>query len=220
MAFLGEALLHPKRPFYALIGGAKVSSKLAVIEALLDRCDGLFVGGGMSYTFLKAQGMAIGDSIHEDGMLEEARRILKKGKNLYLPEDSLIADKIDLSARVRPIDHAAGIPAGWQGVDIGPKTVARYTAQMQQAATLFWNGPMGIFEIPPFAHGTFAIARAVAQLSAVTIIGGGETAAAIEASGVADRMTHISTGGGATLEYLEQGTLPGIEALSEVHSIK
>lgn len=216
--YLGEALLNPKRPFYALIGGAKISSKITVLKALLKKADKVFIGGGMAFTFFKAQGINIGNSIHEDAFLDQAREIIAESHTLnvplFLPEDIVVVDKVSNEAKIQIVESKKGIPDGYQGVDIGPKTVNRYVKELEDAATVFWNGPMGIFEIDSFAKGTNAIAQALARSSATTIVGGGESVEAIKAAGIADKITHISTGGGASLEYLEQGTLPGIEALS------
>lgn len=216
--FLGETLLQPKRPFFAILGGAKLSSKLGVIETLLQKADAVFIGGGMAFTFLKAQGIAIGDSIHEDEFLEKAKALLaaakKDSKQLFLPSDLLIADRLSADASTRLIECSAGIPEGFQGVDIGPKTIKHFSQKLQTAATLLWNGPLGVFEIPAFAKGTEAIAKVVADMKAITIVGGGDSIAAVQAAGVADRISHLSTGGGASLEYIEFGTLPGIEVLS------
>jgi len=216
--FLGKALLDPKRPFYALIGGAKVSSKIGILKSLLEKADALLIGGGMAYTFFKAQGIPIGQSIHEDDFLNEAREILAAAKTInvkiILPIDQVIADKVDADASKRIIDSATGIPDGMQGVDIGPKTIELFTNELKQASTLLWNGPLGVFEIPAFATGTQAIAKVIAGLKATTIVGGGDSIAALQAAGLADKVSHVSTGGGATLEFIEYGTLPGIEALS------
>jgi phosphoglycerate kinase len=217
--FIGEALLEPKRPFVAIVGGAKISTKLGVIHALLQKVDTLLIGGGMAYTFFKAQGIAIGNSLCEEEMLSEAKKILAyadehPGK-LFLPVDNRIADAFDAAANTHIIESTQGIPEGWEGVDIGPRTVELFSAELQRAATVFWNGPLGVFEIPPFANGTIAIAKVVAHLQAITIVGGGDSVAALQKSKLADSITHLSTGGGATLEYIEYGTLPGIEALSD-----
>ncbi len=217
--FLGDTLLQPKRPFYAIIGGAKISTKLGVLKTLMKKADALLIGGGMAYTFFKAQGFEIGDSIHEDDLLKQAQEILEESRrshfNLLLPEDTVAADKLAKDAQVQVVDATTGIPTGFQGVDIGPKTIKRYTHLLQDAATVLWNGPLGVFEIEPFAKGTIAIAEVLAGLSATTIVGGGDSIAAVESAGVAGRITHLSTGGGAALEYIEYGTLPGIEALSD-----
>lgn len=217
--FLNRVTKNPKRPFYAIIGGAKISSKIGILKALLQKVDALFIGGGMAFTFLKAQGIEIGNSIHEDTLLDEAKEILKASNQnnvkLFLPKDIVIADRIDEDAIPRTIDVQNGIPAGFQGVDIGPKTIEEYIKAIKNAATVFWNGPMGIFEVKKFANGTFAIARALGELTnATTIVGGGESVAAVEEAGASNKLTHISTGGGASLEFIEFGTLPGIEALS------
>lgn len=218
--FLGNAVVNPARPFYAIIGGAKISSKIGVLKSLLQKVDALFIGGGMSYTFFKAQGFQIGDSIHEDALLNQAREILteakKKGIRIFLPQDTVIADRLSKDAISRVVTTQEGIPAGFQGVDIGPKTVLEYVKNLKDAGTVFWNGPLGVFEIPPFAKGTNAIAESLSMLSAVTIVGGGESVAAVEAASLAHKMSHISTGGGASLEFIEYGSLPGIDALSEV----
>nr|WP_295448034.1 phosphoglycerate kinase [Thermoflexus sp.] len=213
--YLSQALTNPGRPFVAILGGAKISDKIGVIESLLARADRVLIGGGMANTFLKAQGYAVGDSLVEDEALETARRLLERGGDrLWLPVDVVIADAFapDAQARVVPIDQ---VPAGWRILDIGPQTVARYTDEIRRAAFIVWNGPMGVFEFPRFAEGTFAIARAVAESGATSVVGGGDSVAAVHAAGVADRITHISTGGGASLEFLEGRTLPGIAVLAE-----
>ncbi|WP_322798606.1 phosphoglycerate kinase [Thermoflexus sp.] len=213
--YLSQALTNPGRPFVAILGGAKISDKIGVIESLLTRADRVLIGGGMANTFLKAQGYAVGDSLVEDEALETARRLLERGGDrLWLPVDVVIADAFapDAQARVVPIDQ---VPAGWRILDIGPQTVARYTDEIRRAAFIVWNGPMGVFEFPRFAEGTFAIARAVAESGATSVVGGGDSVAAVHAAGVADRITHISTGGGASLEFLEGRTLPGIAVLAE-----
>lgn len=218
--FLGEALLNPKKPFYAIIGGAKISSKLGVIHSLIKKANAIFIGGGMAFTFLKAQGFDIGDSIHEDDLLKDAQEILntcqKESVSLFLPQDHVIANKISEDAEVKIVDNEKGIPKGFQGVDIGPQTVQTYSAVIKDAATVLWNGPLGIFEVKKFALGTFAIAKVLANLDATTIVGGGDSIAALQSAHLADKITHLSTGGGASLEYIELGTLPGIEALTDV----
>jgi phosphoglycerate kinase len=215
---LTELLLHPKRPFYAIIGGAKVSSKIGVLQALLDQVDGLFIGGGMAFTFLKAQGVDVGDSIHEDDQLATAKKLLDachaKKVPLWLPEDVVIADAFTNEANRKTIRIAEGIPNGWQGMDVGPKTLESWKLALQSAATVFWNGPIGVFEFSHFAHGTETLAKTLARLHAVTVVGGGDSVAAINQLGLASQFTHVSTGGGASLEFLEQGHLPGIDALS------
>ncbi len=216
LTFLGQALTAPARPFVAILGGAKVSDKIAVINNLLDKVDTLLIGGGMANTFLKAQGKEVGASLVEDDKLDVARELLRKGgAKLALPVDVVIADRFDAGAQRRVVTVEA-VPAGWRILDIGPQTVGQFTGRLRGARTVVWNGPMGVFELAPFAAGTFAIARALADLSgATTIIGGGDSAAAVEQAGVAERMTHISTGGGASLEFLEGRALPGVTVLQE-----
>lgn len=218
--FLGETLKSPKRPFYAILGGAKISTKYGVIEALLKKADVILIGGGMTYTFLKAQGISIGNSIHEDEFLEKARQLLAKSGTkgygrLMLPVDAVIADQIKEGANFRVVDSASGIPKDYQGVDIGPATVQQYATELKKASTILWNGPLGVFEISEFAKGTNDIAHILAQLKAITIVGGGDSIAAMQAAGVADKITHLSSGGGASLEFIENGSLPGIDALSD-----
>ena len=218
LSFLGGALEEPARPFAAILGGAKVSDKIGVIRSLLAKVDSLLIGGGMAYTFIKAQGGQIGGSLCEEDKLDLARELLaeaeEKGVRLLLPVDTVIADAFreDAATRVVP---AGQIPDGWQGLDIGPETRALFTAEVKQAATVVWNGPMGVFEMKPFAAGTEAVAKAMAESGAVTIIGGGDSAAAAAQMGVADRIRHISTGGGASLEFLEGKVLPGIACLED-----
>lgn len=218
IAFLGETLKDPKRPFCAIIGGSKLSTKYGVVEALMKKADVVLVGGGMAYTFLKAQGIPIGNSIHEDEFLEKARQLLEdsgKGRGrLVLPKDIVVAKEIKEGADFKIVESMKGIPDGYEGVDIGPETVAHFASELSDAATVLWNGPLGVFEIPAFARGTNAIAHVLAELKAVTIVGGGDSVAAVQAAGLADKFSHLSTGGGASLEYIEYGTLPGIEALS------
>ena len=218
LSFLGGALEEPARPFAAILGGAKVSDKIGVIRSLLAKVDSLLIGGGMAYTFIKAQGGQIGGSLCEEDKLDLARELLaeaeEKGVRLLLPVDTVIADAFreDAATRVVP---AGQIPNGWQGLDIGPETRALFAAEVKQAATVVWNGPMGVFEMKPFAAGTEAVAKAMAESDAVTIIGGGDSAAAAAQMGVADRIRHISTGGGASLEFLEGKVLPGIACLED-----
>ena len=207
IAFLGEALLSPKRPFYALIGGAKVSSKLGVLKALFDKADALFIGGAMAYTFLKAKGEQVGLSLVEESLIPEAKKLLQNAKcPLYLPEDSVLDDE-------SVVTHA--IPENRRGLDIGPKTAALWSEKLKEAKTIFWNGPVGLFEDPLFAKGTKKMAEAIVKSGALTIVGGGDSVAAIESQGLASKISHLSTGGGASLEYIEKGTLPGIEALKQ-----
>ena len=213
--YLSQALTNPGRPFVAILGGAKISDKIGVIESLLARADRVLIGGGMANTFLKAQGYEVGDSLVEEEALETARQLLARGGDrLWLPVDVVIAAAfaLDAQARVVPIDQ---VPAGWRILDIGPQTVTRYAEEIRRAAFIVWNGPMGVFEFPRFAEGTFAIARAIADSGATSIVGGGDSVAAVHAAGVADRITHISTGGGASLEFLEGRTLPGIAVLAD-----
>ena len=214
--FLGDALTNPTRPFVAILGGAKVSDKIAVIENLLGKVDRLLIGGGMANTFLKAQGKEVGESLVETDKLEVARDLLQKGASkLVLPVDVIIADQFDAHALRRTVDVNA-VLSSWRILDIGPKTIARFKEHLYGARTVVWNGPMGVFEMAPFAAGTFAIAHALAELSgATTIVGGGDSAAAVEQAGVAERITHISTGGGASLEFLEGRELPGVAVLQD-----
>jgi phosphoglycerate kinase len=216
LAFLGRALAAPARPFVAVLGGAKVSDKIGVIHNLLGKVDSLLIGGGMANTFLKAEGKDVGESLVENDKLEEARTLLRDGgSKLILPVDVVVADRLDAEAQKRTVLVDA-VPTGWRILDIGPETAERFRQHLSTAQTVVWNGPMGVFELKPFAAGTFAIARALAELSgATTIIGGGDSAAAVEQAGVAQRMTHISTGGGASLEFLEGKELPGVAALQE-----
>ena len=216
--FLGNAVNSPERPFVAILGGAKVSSKISVIENLLDKVDTLIIGGGMSYTFSKAQGGSVGESLLEEDYCEYALNMLKKaeekGVKLLLPVDTVIANDFSNDADSKTV-VAGEIPAGWQGLDIGPKTVEIFCEAVKDAKTVVWNGPMGCFEMPKFAHGTEAVAKALADTDAVTIIGGGDSAAAVNQLGYGDKMTHISTGGGASLEFLEGKELPGVVAAND-----
>lgn len=216
--FLGNAVEHPERPFVAILGGAKVSSKISVIERLLDKVDTLIIGGGMAYTFSKAQGGKIGTSLCEDDYLDYALNMVKKaeekGVKLLLPVDNIIGDQFSNDANTQTV-VAGEIPDGWEGMDIGPKTEEIFSAAVKDAKTVVWNGPMGCFEMPKFAHGTKAVAEALANTDAVTIIGGGDSAAAVNQLGYGDKMTHISTGGGASLEFLEGKELPGVAAAND-----
>jgi len=215
--YLGNAVERPTRPFVAILGGAKVSDKLAVVNNLLDKVDTLIIGGGMAYTFLKAQGHDVGNSLCEPDQLEYANQMIAKakanGKRLLLPVDNIAADKFDAEAATQTVGN--DIPAGWMALDIGPKTTALYAAAIKGAKTVVWNGPMGCFEMAKFAGGTTGVCKAVAESGAVSIIGGGDSVSAVNKSGLADKMTHISTGGGASLEFLEGKELPGVAALSE-----
>ena len=216
LKFLGEAVENPVRPFTAILGGAKVSDKIAVIEQLLEKVDNLIIGGGMAYTFLKAQGYEIGTSLVEEEKVEYAKEMMEKAKakgvKLLLPIDNAVADKF---ADVAPvITEDANIPEGFMGLDIGPKTIEEYVNTVNASKTIVWNGPMGVFEFENFANGTLAVAKAMAALTdANTVIGGGDSAAAVNQLGFGDKMTHVSTGGGASLEFLEGKELPGIAAL-------
>ena len=215
--FLGSALENPKRPFVAILGGAKVSDKIAVIENLLDKVDTLLIGGGMAFTFLKSQGHKIGKSICEDDKLELARDILdkanKKGVKILLPTDSVVSTEYSDNVKAQTV-HSVDIPDGMEGLDIGPRTVYDFCSVLKDAKTILWNGPLGVCEFSQFVKGTEAIAQTIGELEdAITIIGGGDSAAAIEKIGLADKMTHISTGGGAALEFMEGKVLPGIDCL-------
>lgn len=214
---MGKALSDPKRPFVAILGGAKVSDKIGVINNLLDKVDTLIVGGGMAYTFAKAQGYSIGDSLCEDDKVELAREMLEKAKakgvKLLLPVDNRVGDKFDANCSVKVVG-SDNIPDGWMGMDIGPETEKLFCEAIKGAGTVVWNGPMGVFEFDKFAGGTLAVAKAVADSGAVSIIGGGDSAAAVAKLGFGDKMTHISTGGGASLEYLEGKVLPGIDCIA------
>jgi len=213
---LGKALDSPERPFVAILGGAKVGDKIGVIENLLEKVDTLIIGGGMAYTFLKAQGLEIGRSLLDADRIEFAKGLLErakaKGVRLILPEDVVVADAFSPDAN-RQVVPVTGIPADWEGMDIGPKTRDAIARAVQGAKTVLWNGPMGVFEMAPFAEGTRAVARAVAESGAFSIIGGGDSAAAVQQAGLAEKMSHVSTGGGASLEFLEGKELPGVAAL-------
>jgi phosphoglycerate kinase len=208
---LSRLLDSPAHPFVAVLGGVKVGDKLGVIEALLDRCDEVLVGGAMAFTFLVAQGTEVGDSLVEVDMIDECRRLLATGR-VRIPTDVVIARDITDDARVE-IVSAARIPSGWKGLDVGPATAIAYADAVEAAGTVLWNGPMGVFEVAPFAAGTRAVAEAVAESPAFTVVGGGDSAAAVRQFGFADRVDHVSTGGGASLEFLEHGDLPGLVAL-------
>ena len=213
---LGGAISDPKRPLVAILGGSKVSSKIGVINNLLEIADTIIIGGGMAYTFSAAQGGSVGNSLLEKDWeaysLEMIGKAKAKGVELLLPTDCVIADEFSPDARTQVVP-AGAIPEGWQGMDIGPETVQRYCDAVKDAGTVIWNGPMGVFEFPAFAKGTEAVAKALSETSAITIIGGGDSAAAVEQLGYADKMTHISTGGGASLEFLEGKELPGVACL-------
>lgn len=216
LEFLGSAINNPKRPLVAILGGAKVSDKIKVIENLIEKCDTIIIGGGMAYTFLKSLGKEVGDSLLESDRIELAKSLLEKAKakgvKLLLPIDNIIADAFDNNANTKVAE--GNIPEGWQGLDIGPKTIKLFNDEISKAKTVVWNGPMGVFEMPTFAKGTEAIAKALSKTKATTIIGGGDSAAAVAILGYADKMSHISTGGGASLEFLEGKELPGIACLN------
>jgi phosphoglycerate kinase len=215
---MGRALSAPARPFVAIMGGAKISDKIGVIDNLLTKVDTLILGGGMANTFLLAQGTQLGDSLVEADQAEVARQLIAKAAerkvSLLLPVDLVVADKFAADAEHKVV-KADSVPAGWRALDIGPDTIKLYSDALRDAGTVVWNGPVGVFELAPFAAGTLAIAAAVAQSGAVSIVGGGDSVAAVEQAGLADRMTHISTGGGASLEFLEGKTLPGVAALND-----
>ena len=215
---LGALLDSPPRPFIAILGGAKVSDKIGILANLLPKVDSLLIGGGMAYTFLKAQGHEVGNSrVEADDGLRVAQETMEQAKRsnvaIHLPSDHVIAERIGADAPTRTVDGT--IPIGFMGLDIGPATVGRFILEIGRAKTILWNGPMGVFELLPFREGTFALAKAIATCSAHSVIGGGDTASAVSLAGVADQMTHISTGGGASLEFLEGAELPGIAALTD-----
>ncbi len=213
--YLGQVVADPKKPFVAIMGGAKISDKIGVIKNLLTKADAVLIGGGMANTFFKAQGFDMADSLVEDEALETAKSLLKEaGSKLMLPVDVVLADKFDAEAQSKAA-KVGNVEAGWRILDIGPETVAAYSKVIDGAATVVWNGPMGVFEFPRFAKGTFDVAKAVAACKGVTVVGGGDSVAAIQESGLADKITHISTGGGASLEMLEGLELPGVAALQD-----
>jgi phosphoglycerate kinase len=213
--YLGQTLADPKRPFVAILGGAKVSDKIEVIRNLLKQADQVLIGGGMANTFFKAQGLEMADSLVEEDAVGTAKSLLEDGKaKLKLPVDIVIADAFEESAKHKVIE-AGDLPSGWRVMDVGPKTIEAFSKFIEKAETVVWNGPMGVFEMEPFAKGTFALAKAVAESQAESIVGGGDSASALQQSGLADKITHISTGGGASLEMLEGKTLPGLAALQD-----
>ncbi|MBR0537858.1 MAG: phosphoglycerate kinase [Clostridia bacterium] len=216
--FIGGALEDPKRPLVAILGGAKVSDKIGVINNLLEKCDKLIIGGGMAYTFFAAQGLNVGNSLVDTENIENAKGMMQKAKDLnkpfLLPVDNMIATKYDVTAPYMTI-YSDSIPDGWMGLDIGPVTSELYAKSIQDAGTIIWNGPMGVTEMPQFEGGTVSVAKAIAETDAISIIGGGDSAAAIKKLGFADKMSHISTGGGASLEFLEGKELPGIACIDE-----
>ncbi len=216
LRFLGNALDNPERPFMAILGGKKVSDKIGVIESLFEKVDVLMIGGAMAYTFFKAMGYNVGNSIYEEDKIDLAKELMEKAKikgvRLLLPLDTKLGKEFDANTETK-IVKCSEIPDGWEGLDIGPETIAFYIEELKKAKTIIWNGPLGVFELEAFAVGTNEIAKALADMDAIKIIGGGDSAAAIEKAGLADKFTHISTGGGASLEFLEGKKLPGIEAL-------
>lgn len=218
LSIMGEALENPERPFVAILGGAKVADKIGVIKNLLLKCDTLIIGGGMAYTFFKAVGYEIGDSLLDADSVGLACELMEaakaRGVKLLLPVDTVVAESFAADAPHKTVKSAA-IPAGWQGLDIGEETRALFAEEIKKAKTVIWNGPMGVFEFPAFAKGTAAVAEACAECKGTTIIGGGDSASAVKKLGFADKMTHISTGGGASLEFLEGKTLPGVAALND-----
>ena len=214
LEYLGRAIANPEHPYVAILGGAKISDKILVVETLLSKCDKLIIGGGMANTFLAAKGLNMQDSLVEAGSIETAKGILAKSSGkVLLPVDAVIADKFDAEANSQVVD-ADKVPAGWRIMDIGPKSIEAFSAALKGAKLVVWNGPMGVFEMPKFAEGTFAIARLLATCGATTVIGGGDSASAVKKAGVAKQMTHVSTGGGASLEFLEGKVLPGVAALN------
>jgi phosphoglycerate kinase len=218
--FLGKVLTQPDRPFVAIIGGSKISGKIDVIDNLLEKADTLLIGGGMAYTFLNALGQSTGKSLIEADKVDVAKAALAKAKakgvKLLLPVDHVLADKFAADAKTQIFSGKGAFPADWMALDIGPATIDLFAKEIADARTILWNGPMGVFELAPFAHGTNAIAELVAANSeATSIVGGGDSVAAVKQAGVADKITHISTGGGASLEFLEGKTLPGVAALTD-----
>ncbi len=218
LKFLGEALDNPVRPFMAILGGAKVSDKIGVIDSLLEKVDTLMIGGGMAYTFFKAQGYSVGNSMCEEDKLDLARELMQKAKDrgvkLMLPVDTRVGKEFKPDTESKTVAWTE-IPDGWEGFDIGEKTIEMFSEELKNAKTVVWNGPLGLFEFDQFAKGTNAIAKVLSELDATTIIGGGDSAAAVRKAGLQDKMTHISTGGGASLEFLEGKKLPGIECLQD-----
>ena len=217
--FLGSAVEEPKRPFVAILGGAKVKDKIGVITNLIEKVDTLIIGGGMAYTFQKAMGKEIGKSLLDEERIELAKELMakaeEKGVKLLLPIDNVCGNDFSNDCEMITVDAEAGIPADFEGMDIGPKSVELFSKAVKEAATVVWNGPMGVFEFANFAKGTLAVATAMAESDAITIIGGGDSAAAVTQMGLADKMSHISTGGGASLEFLEGKTLPGVACLQD-----
>ncbi|HOO55889.1 MAG TPA: phosphoglycerate kinase [bacterium] len=215
--YFDNILGNPLKPFIAVLGGAKVSDKILVIENLIDRVDSILIGGGMAFTFFKAQGLEIGDSKCEEDRVEEAKRLLdiaaQKGKEILLPSDVVVADKFSEDAEYKTVP-ATEIPSGWMGLDIGPETAEAFSNKIRECKTMVWNGPMGVFEMKPFAKGTFAVAETASKSDCISVIGGGDSASAVRKMGIAEKFSHVSTGGGASLEMLEGKKLPGVEALT------
>ena len=215
LEYLGRAIANPEHPYIAILGGAKISDKILVVETLLSKCDKLIIGGGMANTFLAAQGLNMQDSLVEEASKEIAKTILTKSSDsIVLPVDAVIADKFAEDAKSQVVD-VNKIPSGWRMMDVGPKTLELYKETLRGAKLIVWNGPVGVFEMPKFAEGTFALARMLAESGAVTVIGGGDSASAVKKAGVTKQMTHVSTGGGASLEFLEGKELPGVAALMD-----
>ncbi|NGX48994.1 MAG: Bifunctional PGK/TIM [Candidatus Anoxychlamydiales bacterium] len=219
ISFLGKAIKNPKRPFYAIIGGKKISTKIGVIDSLIDKVDAIFIGGAMTYTFLKALNLSVGKSIYEEDFVTEAQKIMakcdEKKVSLHLPLDIVVADEFKNDAKTQIINTDENIPDNFEGMDIGPKTIKEFSSLLKDAKTILWNGPLGVFEFDNFAKGTNEIAKEVSKINCISIVGGGDSIAAINKLGIADKFSHLSTGGGASLEYIELGSLPGIEALSD-----
>lgn len=219
LEYLGRAVAQPERPFAAIVGGAKISGKIDVLRNLLGKADLVLIGGGMANTFFKARGLNVGDSLVEDDQIETAREVMAQasdtGTRIELPADAVIADAFSASAASKVIGIDEGVPTDWRIMDIGPETLRRFAEALKPCRTVVWNGPMGVFEFPTFAQGTLGLAQTVAALDAVTVVGGGETAAAVAEAGVESQITHVSTGGGASLEFLEGKTLPGVAALQD-----
>jgi phosphoglycerate kinase len=215
LEYLGRAVGNPEHPYIAILGGAKISDKIDVVESLLSKADKLIIGGGMANTFLAAKGLNMQDSLVEESAIDTAKSILEKaGDKLILPTDAVIADKFEENANTQIVD-VDKIPSGWRMLDVGPKTLELYKRALEGSKLIVWNGPVGVFEMPKFAEGTFALARMLAESGATTVIGGGDSASAVKKAGVAKQMTHVSTGGGASLEYLEGKELPGVAALMD-----
>jgi len=214
--FLGQAIQDPQLPYVAILGGAKISDKIGVIENLLEKCDRLLIGGGMANTFFKAMGFEVGDSLIEESAVPQAEALLAKaGSQIVLPVDAIVADAFRNDAKTQVVAPNA-VPVGWRILDVGPNTIKTFGSALAGARTIVWNGPLGVFEMPNFAEGTFAVARMLAEMDAVTIIGGGDSAAAVNQAGLADKMAHVSTGGGASLEFLEGKVLPGVAVIEDL----